>query len=254
MERTSFGGHPLFTPLPEQIQFPPAGSISPLDLLPMLSSPSLPSRHRYRGENSPHTQEGDMSTTEDDYNYGFSPPIPVSGFPPTEAHMQEAQEWLAGVGLDEDLVRGFSDRLQQVMDGALAEAGKHVDDINSTSAHVERWEEALRTVRLGIEDSEYASEIESLAQAEAGLVKAVEMANGRIKELVEAADRVDARVVVLKRLTDHVQENPPPPWCPICTTRPVDTAAQPCGHLFCKGCAKRMMAGSGGRRNPRPCT
>lgn len=314
-DRTSFplflpsqmtGRHP--DPLSPEYDLPPGSTpgIAPLDLLPILASPSLgpdyddPDEHMpgYHGsgdpsgdgtpamngyhlgdpgrlelralaeaqaavaaahENSPFTQEADMSASED------HPHERLPGRDLTQEDLTEAREWLSGVGLDADLVRGFSARLDEVVAATLDEVVRCEDAVAVLQTYMRCWTEALEATHHAIDKAERASEgtdradLEVLWQARAGLQAVVDLTQTRTKGCEEDRKRHDARVAVLRELRDQLQDSAAPPWCSICIARPVDTVAQPCGHLFCKGCAKRMMTAGGaggGRRGssgPKPC-
>lgn len=185
----------------------------------------------------------------------------------TQEHLTEARQWVSEVGLDADLVRGFAARLREVSDATLADVVKYEDAIQTLQAYVVCWTEALEATLVRANATEVAAsdgadkgrELEVLGQAEAGLKAVVDWAWEQMQRHVQDRDRQEARAAVLKELRDEMHESAAPPWCPICIARPVDTVAQPCGHLFCKGCAKRMMTaggGGGGRRassGPKPC-
>ncbi len=200
-------------------------------------------------ENDPYTQETDMSGSNDTPASREKP----KAQPPSEGDMRQAREWMAELGLNAEDVRGVAEKLGQATSGLLAEQGSLESRIGSLEASIENWEDALDTIRMGMRlpgEEGTGRQGNALATAEQGMEEAIAIAHERLQEMKQGQGAVNARIAGVQELNALLTESPQPPWCPICATHPVDTAAQPCGHMYCSSCAREMLKQ---RAHNRPC-
>ena len=181
-----------------------------------------------------------MSTTEEDSLQESAP------FKATEEDKERAQAWFSELGLDCDAVKFDIQKLQQARSGLLHDIGslkRHTDTVNNL-LHV--WETSRNTIHVTSEtiwaDLPGAKDMEEGMQtAHAGLMQAQQAAEQEKCKLLAESAGLQAKLAVVQDVFSIVEEAQHLPLCPICTLCPADRAAQPCGHMYCEECAKKMM-------------
>lgn len=246
----------LFPPLSVLDSTPLSWPQQVINQLPPLLQPqptvgAQPGRYgsESQDENDPYTQETDMSGSNDTPASREKP----KAQPPSEEDMRQAREWMAELGLNAEDVRGVAEKLGQATSGLLAEQGSLESRIGSLEASIENWDDALDTIRMGLRlpgADGTGRQGNALATAEQGMEEAIAIAHERLQEMKQGQGAVNARIAGVQELNALLTESPQPPWCPICATHPVDTAAQPCGHMYCSSCAREMLKQ---RSHNRPC-
>lgn len=189
-------------------------------------------------ENDPYTQQqSEMSTT------GDSPRLasPLA-FQPTPEEQEQARAWLCELGLDSGCLKEMVEKLHQARNGLLGTQARTKGELADIEANMCQWQQARNSIDLEFTAARPCTkELDGLEAAKNGLDQAISSASQRSRDWQAALNVLNAKISVVQDLFFMFEEAHPTPFCPICAVNPADRAAQPCGHMYCNSCAKKMM-------------
>lgn len=242
---TPFRDGPFFTP--------PAADARPFhaptvpDYIPP-PSPEVPAR-----DMDYLTQEETMSDTDEAGLDLERWPMADSDVDPDD--LVVAQRELLAVGVDTDAAGAVAEKTRGAA-GDVMHALTHLQKqrlrIDEAAA---QYHAALRIIQQQLDGGGRADEEgrdvllpdhrDPLLQCEGILVDLVGRTHQHKDTATKEAALLNAKLVLLQNVGRTLAEKSPLPCCPICYTRPVECACQPCGHTFCATCCSTMLSSRG---------
>lgn len=193
-------------------------------------------------ENDPRTQEEtDMSATEDDAMHDS--PLPTT-LKPSEEDRKRADAWFADLGIDCDQVKFDMQRLQQARAGLLNETAVIRTQIGCLGNLMKEWAATQSNIKLSMQtlpDHNTDSMADGIAQVHAGFDQVMACATEQKGGFLRATALLQAKLAAIQEVFAVLEDGHHIPCCPICAVCPADRAAQPCGHMYCEECSKKMM-------------
>ena len=244
---TPFRDGPFFTPPPPQVP-----QELPFSAFPVPDGPPAPPEVPARDVDYL-TQEETMSDTDEAGLDLERWPMADSDVDPDD--IVAAQRELLAVGVDTDAAGAVAEKTR----GAAGEVLHALDHLQKQRLRIDeaagQYHAALRIIQQQLDVGERADQKghdvllpdhrEPLLQCEGILVDLVGRTHQHKDTATKESALLNAKLVLLQRVGRALADKSPLPCCPICFTRPVECACQPCGHTFCATCCSTMLASRG---------
>ena len=259
---------PAPTPLPQP---PPTNTYSPTPFRegPFFTPPAADGRPFYaptvpddRPPPSPEVPARDMDylTQEETMSDTDEAGLDLERWPMADSDVDPddlvvARRELLAVGVDTEAAGAVAEKTR----GAAEEVMHSLDHLQKQRLRIDeaagQYHAALMIIQQQLDGGERADQEghdvllpdhrEPLLQCEGILVDLVGRTHHYKDTATKESTLLNAKLVLLQSVGRTLAEKSPLPCCPICYTRPVECACQPCGHTFCATCCSTMLASRG---------